>query len=300
MAFVEKNDRVTPDVKKSEYNKIKQKLMKKPEEMEETYIKALFIGRASTGKSAVAMDLLKFMNLEDREKLFVIDIEDGDQPNTITYHQDEYMNQNLIRYNPLEKDRKPLPEGGYLETTNYTKTVENILIAGQVIKDHLDAWKVKGIVIDGLATLLKLAEWKNPAENYLGADNKINGKYWTDRAQSFFEIMQFYKGIECDTIFVGNIDFETSALDKGQSKVYTEATDTVYQKVVFSTEELQDSYKRYYGKIEKSKQNIKSSGRRIKFSEVDLEHSEADYWFDATELLNALRPDPNARNSADR
>jgi hypothetical protein len=296
MVHKETKDTISDKVKEKEYDKLTALLLKKPEKLpEDVAIKALFVGVDSTGKSGTALSLLD--GLEDDERLLLVDLEKGNKPLAVNYHSEDYLNGKLMLHDPKVWKEIPSLDGETDKVIDFKETVKAIKRLAHWVEKNNKEFKIKGVILDGLSTLLNEAEFQNPLEKNMQNNGEVSQKYWSQRTKDFGEMLQLYKDLPMDVVFVGNADFKIDALDKGVSKVYKEVNDMVYQKVFFEKEET-SKHVRFSAKIEKAKQNIKSNGRVVKFGEVDTQNPEADYWWDPSELIQLLRPDRQAKNKA--
>lgn len=296
--FTEAKDVIQPKDKKSIYDQVAEELTRKPYIPKEAPIKCLFWGGDGTGKSGVALTLLDMINLEEGEKILVIDLDIGNMPASLSYHRKAYENGNLILWNPLEMKEEELA-GERDFVTDYKLTMARVKAGAIWAKDNFEELKIRAVVLDGLSTLLKHSEWQMRLEKNLDVSGGVTQRYWVTRNKSFLEMLQLYKSIPLDVIFIGNSEFGVDVNDKEASKIYRNVNDLVFQKVSFKVEETVDGQVEFWGKIEKSKQNIKNRGRTVKFGEVDLNNEETDYYWDPRPLLNLMRPDPKAKNRAD-
>lgn len=297
--FKETVDVMEEEEKKSLFDIVEEEMFRLPEYIpKEAPIKALFWGGDGTGKSGTAIEILETLNLEEGERLVVIDLDVGNEPSSLSYHREEYKRGNLVVWNPMEWKEVEKPDGSIVVELDYMTTMSRIKAAGIRIKQRHEKYKVRAVVLDGLSTLLKHAEWQMRIEKNLDVSGGVSQRYWVSRNKSFLEMLQLYKSIPLDVIFVGNANFGIDENDPDVSKIYLDVNDLMFQKVHFYVVETPEGIVEFWGKIEKSKQNLKNRGRKIKFAEVDLKNEEADYYWDPTKIIKLLRPDPKAKNRA--
>lgn len=297
--FSEQQDKIKNEDKKSLYDKVAEKLSVRADQIvpKEAPIKALFYGGDGVGKSGTALELLDMINIEEGECVLMVDLEAGNLPSIAAYHQDR-LKDLILWPDPVTYKEIQRPDGTPEIVVDYLETMSQIKAAALWAMKNKEKENIKAIVVDGLSTLLKFAEWQMKIDKNVDAGGGVAQRYWVIRNQAFIEMIQIYKTVPLDTIFVGNINFEIDPNDKDVSKIYRDVNDLVFQKVKFTVEETPDGLIQFWAKIEKSKQNIKSRGKRIKYAEVDLKNEESDYWWDARVVIDALRPDPRAKNRA--
>ena len=299
--FKETKENIKEDVKESIFDRVEAELLKKPTYLpKEAPIKALFYGGDGTGKSGTALGFVELIDIEADEKILVVDLDIGNEPACLSYHRDVYERGNLILWEPSEWKEIELPDGGADVVMDYKKTMAKIKAVGIWVKKNWEQYKIRAVILDGLSTLLKHSEWQMRIEKNIDVSGGVTQRYWVTRNKTFLEMLQLYKSIPLDVVFIGNADFAVDPDDKDVAKIRRDTNDLMFQKVGFRVEETPDGKVQFWAKIEKSKQNLKNKGKRIMFAEVDLKNEEADYYWDPSEVIKNLRPDPNAKNKARR
>lgn len=284
--------------RKSIFEEVAEELMRKPTYIpEEVPMKALFYGADGTGKSGTALSLVDKIDCDAGEKVLVIDLDIGNEPITHTYHKKEYSNQNLLVWNPIWWDEVINNEGDPDVEVNYRRTMARIKAAGVFLKTQWEEHKVRAVIFDGLSTLLQHAEWQMRIEKNLDVSGGVTQRYWVNRNKSFSEMIQLYKSIPLDVIFIGNYKFGLDVTKSDVAKIYRDVHDMMFQKVGFYKEETPEGRIEFIAKVDKAKQALKYQGRRVTFAVVESDET-ADYYWNPQKVLDLLRPDPHSQNRA--
>jgi hypothetical protein len=284
-------DTLTEADKSSAFADLRASLLKTPENIPDEYpLRALYIGKPSTGKSGAALEITK--ELKEGEMVVMVDIDEGNDPNAFIYHKQDCWDKKLKIEKAIVWDSVLLADGTTDYSLNHAATLDKVKHIGEGLLALHKELNIKAVILDGLSTLLRSAEYQNPTDEHLNDKGDLNQKYWADRGKAFDNIIQLYKSIPVDVFFIGNVNFETDP-KKDIAKVINDVSDMAYQIVNFSVVETADGKVQYYAKINKSKQNFKSRGRKIKFAETDSEHPDADYKWNPLEIIEALRPEKN-------
>jgi hypothetical protein len=293
MAFRERNIEVPDEERKSIFEEVEQELIQKPTYVPpEAPMKALFYGADGTGKSGTALSLLDEIDKEKGEKIVLVDLDAGNFPSILAYHREAYENGNLILFDPTrwkeieETDEKDV-------VLDYKTTMMRIKAVGIWVKDNYQKHKIRGVIVDGLSTLLKHAEYQMRIEKNIDVTGGVALKYWINRNKMFLEMIGLYKSIPLDTIYIGHEDFASSPTADGKqaTKIMKNTNDMMFQKVHFRTKETPDGKVQFIAKIDKSKQNILNKGREVIFAEVDTtEENNTDYYWEPSKVLSLLRP----------
>lgn len=285
--FTSQRDTMSEEKKQSIFDKVGEKLTKNPEYVpEHAPIVALFSGEDGTGKSGTALQLVDEIDVEAGENIVLIDLDGGNYPVCLEYHHEAYEKDNIILYDPtvMTDSRDDV-------TTDYKATMRNIKAAGAWIKEHWEEEKIRVVILDGMSKLLKFAEWQMRIEKSVDVSGGVTQRYWVNRNKAFLDIVELYKSIPVDTIFIGHTDFNIKEGDKDVSAIKKNMNDLMFQKVSFTVEETADGKVKFWAKIDKSKQNLMNKGTKVCFAEVDTTDKSKGYKWNPKVVLDLLKPD---------
>lgn len=95
--FQEKKVEISDNERTSILEAVEMELTTKPTYIPpEAPMKALFYGADGTGKSGTALALLDYLDLDNGEKLVLVDLDAGNLPTILAYHREAYENGNLV------------------------------------------------------------------------------------------------------------------------------------------------------------------------------------------------------------
>lgn len=289
--FQEKKVEISDNERTSIFEAVEMELTTKPTYIPpEAPMKALFYGADGTGKSGTALALLDYLDLDNGEKLVLVDLDAGNLPTILAYHREAYENGNLVLFDPTKW--KEVIDGADKDVVlDYKGTMMRIKAAGIWIKENYQKHKIRAVILDGLSTLLKHAEYQMRIEKNIDVTGNVVFKYWVNRNKMFLEMIGLYKSIPLDIIFIGHEDFAVSENEKEATKIMKNTNDMMFQKVHFKVKETMDGKVQFVAKIDKSKQNILNKGREIVFGEVDtIDEETNEYLWEPTKVLELLRP----------
>jgi len=222
----------------------------------------LVYGLDGTGKTGIVLDYLTEQEKKDGHKIVVLDLDGGAIP-LLKYHDEK----NIIIKNPMEINKI---EGQ--TNIDYNMTMERIRATIDVVHDDIEKEKIKAVVLDGVSTLLKHAEYQMRIDKNITADGGVQLRYWVQRNKLFIEILEQIKALPCDKFFVSHEDF---ILDdkENPSAVKSKTNQMMFQKIRCERVVGKDKVV-YSATIDKSKYNVNSEGQKFEFLTVEKEKKE--------------------------
>lgn len=285
--FSSQKDSIPKEKRESIFDKVGAQLTKKPEYVpDHAPICALFSGEDGTGKSGTALQFIDEIDVEAGEKIILIDLDGGNLPGCLEYHREAYENGNIVLYDPMEFTDDMGDDVGM----DYKATMKNIKAAGAWIRKNWEEQKIRVVILDGLSKLLKIAEYQMRVEKAIDVSGGVTQRYWVNRNKAFIDIVELYKSIPIDTIFIGHRDFNIAEGDTDVSAIKKNTNDLVFQKVSFYTEETAEGKIKFKARIDKSKQNLLNKGAKVTFAEVDTNDKGKGYRWGPKEVLDLLKP----------
>jgi hypothetical protein len=285
--FSSQEDVIPKEKRESIFDRVGRELTKKPEFVpDHAPIVALFTGDDGTGKSGTALQMVDEIDIEADEKVVLVDLDGGNLPGCLAYHRKAYKDGNIILKDPtvMTDDRDDV-------RVDYKATMKEIKAIGAWIKQNYEEHKIRVVILDGMSKLLKWAEYQMRIEKAVDVSGGVTQRYWVNRNKAFLDIVELYKSIPIDTIFIGHTDFNVAPGDKDVSAIKKNMNDQVFQKVSFTVEEGVDGKVKFFAKIDKSKQNLRNKGARVCFAEVDTTDKGKGYIWNPKEVLDLLKPE---------
>ena len=214
----------------------------------------LVIGQDNTAKTGVV-----FEYLEGLEKpSLVIDVDGGCEPSKASYHANS---DKIIIVDPVEMITTETDV-----EIDYHKTIAKVKAIIKYAKIHHE--KYSAIVIDGVSTLLKFAEYLMRIDKNLAPDGGVQMRYWIQRNKRFTEILDAAKSIpQIDKIFIGHEDF---IVGKDAAAVKVKTNQMIHQRIICRREIEKDEKGKSVGNgnvtfkaiIDKSKYNMLMEGKQ--------------------------------------
>lgn len=208
-----------------------------PRKRMESSICALLIGVEDTLKSGIAMACRSKKQIENGDKVFVLDLDNANFP----LWKDHYdSDENIIVKNPtifdeVERDGNIYKEIDYersfARAHTFISNVDVAIKSGEII--------VAGFIFDGLDTLLTDAETMMRNFNELDVDDGVNFKFWNRRAKYYNELLKASKALECPKYYITHVKnwkklSSTKKDGKGQALVDKEWEDGDVEKRTFN------------------------------------------------------------------
>lgn len=212
----------------------------------------LVLGGDGTGKSGIVVDYCS--NLP--RTTLIIDLDGGNMPLIKSYHKD---NKNLKVINPLQT--KESIDGTEID---YKKTMAFIKALVRYTKSNYTEFSA--IVLDGLSTLLRHAEYQMRIDKNINLDGGVNQKYWLNRNKNFIEILELIKSID-DSVhkfYIGHEDFIVDVNDPKTAAVKLKTNQLIHQRVECSRRKDMGNVE-FVANITKSKYQSNKEGKEVKF-----------------------------------
>ena len=227
-----------------------------------SFMCCLVVGQDDTGKTGIVMDYCS--NLP--KKTLVLDLDLGSYEVKSTYHKED---KNIIIPNDImvmEKTEKDI-------VINYEKTITNLKALVKYVKDHHNEYSA--IIVDGISTLLKYAEYIMRIDKSIAPDGGVQLRYWIQRNKTFIEFLEAVKSVTgVDKFFIGHEDFIVG--DEAAS-VKVKTNQMIHQRIICKKIKEQGADKKptgnilYTATIDKSKYNLKKQGKEYTFATVPKE-----------------------------
>lgn len=185
-----KKDKKSPEEKDKETGD----WIKTQQKTEVSPINLVVYGLDGTTKSGICMDIREANEMD--KKVFVIDIDGSATPIKEAYWGND---ENVIVVDPIE-----ITEGGDID---WISSYNRILDVCKWLRKHETELNLKGVVLDGLDTLLKICEYKMKVE-----DLKVNPQArvtdlwsWQFRNSAFLLVVKLIKGLKCDSLYTTHL-----------------------------------------------------------------------------------------------
>ena len=247
---------------------IKKMIEQATEETHASCFNCLVIGNDGTGKSGIVLDYLS----KKPKKSLIIDLDGGNTPLINEYYKD---NEKLIVLNPLE-----VKMGEEDVEIDYKMTMAKIKALIKYVREHRVEYS--GLVIDGLSTLLKHAEYQLRIEKNIAPDGGMQMRYWLNRSKVFIEILDFMKSIPViDKFYIGHEDF---MVKEDMAAVKSKTNQMIHQRIICSKKQEMGKVS-FIAKIDKSKYNLGMEGKEITFATVE---GDKGTW-NATKIFEKLK-----------
>ena len=288
----------TEKPKKSIVELYEERLFKKPVQKPNGSLCLLILGENGSCKSGIALDNLTEEDKKNGMKEVIVDADSGCLPLIIAYHLEDYMNGNLIHIDPLEWKENEKGQS----VPDYDQTLQNISNIGLTLQKVGKKHKVKTVVLDGLSMIKKHSEFKMRLDNELGSivNTSFDFKFYKERRQTFNEIVNLYKSLEMDKIFIALPDFiipQTINPEHPPSAITTDLNAAAFETILCRAEEDSKGNTKWFAKLTKNKLGLEDVGKEICFSEVkvDKKGNRASNW--SPELVwNLLQSEKEKKN----
>ena len=239
----------------------------------------MIYGKDGTGKTGAALTYLTPEDIAEGYKMLIIDLDGGNLPLIETYYPD-------TRASYIVRNPEVTTWEDNEVVIDYRQTMARIrAIARWLTKNYADK-KIKAVCLDGVSTLLRIAEYQMRVEKNIDADGGVSTRYWIRRNKSFLEILQLLKGIPIDKFFIAHEDFILPLDAKEKvSAVKSKTNQLMFQKVHCTRKQTADDVI-YTATVDKNKFNVSTEGKAVDFLKVRRE--DGKWKFRGTEVLNML------------
>lgn len=211
----------------------------------------LVIGSDGSGKSGIVLD---YCNKLPKPTL-VIDLDGGCIP--LIYEHYKGSKKFLV---PPILETTITPDGIDID---YVKTMAKVKGLIKYGVEHQNEYSA--IVLDGLSTLLKHAEYLSRIDKNIAIDGGMQMRYWILRAKVFTEIVEIMKSAQyLDRFYIAHEDLVAT---KDSAAVKQKLNAMVHQRIVCRKEDNLGTVK-FIAKIDKSKYNLKLEGKDFTFATV--------------------------------
>lgn len=249
-----KTDKVDAILEKKEAFSMKE-IEKLVEDSKTQEIKAtmncLVIGSDGSGKSGIVLDYCNGLT----KPTLVIDLDGGCLPLVYQY----YKGSKKFLIPPI-LETMVTPDGIDID---YIKTMAKIKGLIKYGIEHQTEYSA--IVLDGLSTLLKFAEYQSRIEKNIAIDGGMQMRYWIVRAKVFTEIVEIMKSAQfVDRFYIAHEDLVAT---KDSAAVKQKLNAMVHQRIVCRKEDNLGVVK-FIAKIDKSKYNLALEGKDFTFATV--------------------------------
>lgn len=217
------------------------------------FFNVFVIGNDGTGKSGIVLDYVGGLP----KKTLIIDLDGGNLPLKQMYHKD---NKNIVILNPLKMEAT----ADDIEI-DYKMTFAKIKAIIKYVNDHYDNYSA--IVLDGISTLLRYAEYQMRLEKNIAADGGVQYGYWKNRNKRFIEVIEVMKNIPAiDKFYIGHEDF---ILTSDSAAVKNKMNQMMHQRILCIKTDDKAGKVTFTGKIDKSKYNLALEGKSYDFATVE-------------------------------
>jgi len=253
--------------------KLLEQTLKIQQESKSNSFNCLIVGADGSGKSGVVMDYISRLP----KKTVIIDLDGGNMPLYESYYKGKESANKIIIVQPMEIK----PTATDIEI-DYSRTLAKIKAIVKYVKTNYTEFGA--IVLDGLSTLLKNAEYIMRIEKNIAPDGGVQLRYWINRAKTFTEIIEMMKSIPViDKFYIAHEDF---ILKENDSSVKQKMNQTVHQRIICKKNINLDKVE-FVAIIDKSKYNIKIEGKEYIFATVNTETKE--FTWNAQEIFKGLK-----------
>lgn len=212
----------------------------------------LVIGSDGSGKSGI---VLSYCDKLPKPTL-IIDLDGGCLPLVYQY----YKGSKKFLIPPI-LETMVTPDGIDID---YIKTMAKIKGLIKYGIEHQTEYSA--IVLDGLSTLLKFAEYQSRIEKNIAIDGGMQMRYWIVRAKVFTEIVEIMKSAQfVDRFYIAHEDLVAT---KDSAAVKQKLNAMVHQRIVCRKEESLGVVD-FIAKIDKSKYNLGLEGKDFTFATVN-------------------------------
>lgn len=212
----------------------------------------LVIGSDGSAKTGIVMSYCN----ELPKPTLIIDLDGGCLPLLYEY----YKGSKKFLIPPI-LETKVTPEGIDID---YIKTMAKIKGLIKYGVEHQNEYSA--IVLDGLSTLLKFAEYQSRIDKNIAIDGGMQMRYWIVRAKVFTEIIEIMKSASfIDRFYIAHEDLVAT---KDSAAVKQKLNAMVHQRIICRKEENFGKVS-FIAKIDKSKYNLKLEGKDFTFATVE-------------------------------
>lgn len=256
----------TPGVpkKKAEFDeaKIHELIFKKKAGDSSSKVCCLLYGKDGTGKSGIVQDF----PLAEGEKMVMIDFDSGNEPLLYKYHKDKeiYIHDPVVTV--VLEDKTVI---------DYDTTMNNVRNIIEYLRRNYQKDNVKAIVIDGLSSMLKKAEYMMRVEKNLMPDQGVSLRYWINRNKVFEEILELTKSIPIARFFISHEDFIAEE-NKEMSAIKSKTNQLMFQKLRCLREDTADEVI-YKVVVDKSKYDSAIEGHEMVFLKVNKKDKKVEW-----------------------
>ena len=222
----------------------------------------LFTGEISTAKSGVATAYVA--QLKDGECIVYVDLDAGDMDNILTYWREEYKEGKIKYFYPIVWAEDSTQQRQH--KISYQDSMNEMRALGMWVNENHEKYNIKAIILDGVSKLKSYAEYQMKNDKNMDVAGDPQRKYWRIRNVDFLEILELYKIIPIDTIFIGRENFNKAPAD--MQAIDRDTNDLISQKVVFKMDKIGDKVV-YTAKILKSRHSMENRESETIFAQVN-------------------------------
>jgi hypothetical protein len=294
--FGETTDKITAKQKESFYDKFDKKFdkSKKP------FIPAnghapwcnLFVGKADTGKSGIALSAIKYLKINKSQEVHLIDLDEGNQENLFEYWLGEYESGIIQYYNPSD-DNWVVDKGKKGAHIDYDGVLEDLKEYALWLNQRWKDRNIQLVIFDGLSLIKNFVEYTRKNEKNMDVTGDVKFNFWRIRNIDFLEMLKLYKRLPVHKIFIGGDDFDTEKnlkQDGTQKALYVNTDSVVSQKYLFTKVSIGGKIK-FKVEVKKARQNLNSQGATVEFAEVSENAPEGTpYKWEPEKVLDLNKP----------
>lgn len=237
----------------------------------QNFMCCLVIGQDDTAKTGIVLDYCSKLP----KKTIVLDVDLGAYEVKTMYHKDS--KKIIIPGNILVMDK----------TTGDISYEETLKIMRQIVNEIKEnSQEYSAIVVDGISTLLKYAEYLMRIEKNIAPDGGVNLRYWIQRNKRFIEFLESVKSIpNIDKFFIGHEDF---IIGEEAASVKVKTNQAVHQRVICTKEtDKKTGTVTFKARVDKSKYNLKKQGKEYIIAIVPQEDEPT--WNGSGKLFEGLK-----------
>lgn len=232
----------------------------------------LLYGEDGTAKSGIVQSY----PLPKDKKMMIIDLDGGNIPLLMSYNQDK--KEQIIVYDPTEVITT---DEGKTEI-DYQTTINNVLGAIEYVRRNYEKDKIEVLVIDGMSTLLKRAEYMMRVEKHLMPDQGVSMRYWVNRNKVFEEIVELSKSIPINKFYIAHEDFIMKA---DMASIKSKTNQAMFQKILCERIVTPEKVE-YKATIDKSKYDVELEGQ--KFVVLTINKGNKEFKWEGQKVVEAL------------
>lgn len=213
----------------------------------------LVMGDDGVGKSGIVLDYCSKLP----KKTMIIDLDGGNLPLLYEYYKD---NNKFIVPRILETT---ISKDGLIDI-DYVMTMTRIKGLIKYVVENQNEFSA--IVLDGLSTLLKHAEYQSRIDKNISVDGGMQLRYWLNRNKFFTEIIEIMKSASLiDKFYIGHSDL---IANKDSASVKQKLNAMVHQRIICERNDNLGKVE-FSAKIDKSKFNLSLEGQKFIFATVE-------------------------------